>query len=271
MSTLEMDPVYSAALRETLSVVVKNTSRARRKWRWRFGAGLFAGLTLVAGGAALATGLFSPPGAPVVSPLANVVTATRTGTATVDLGAPPATSTDLSLSLTCLTVGTFYFPNGSSETCDAADMSQQPLYRTASEVVSLAPGVDSVTVTTSADNSWTLQATYVNQVISPWGVNASGQTYGVINRNGTPDLVAVVIDHGTVHGYVKASDLSCAAGGGVKSPAEALTWDKESHNRNISIPTYESDGTTVIGTFVMGSAEGSTAITVPLSSLALGC
>jgi hypothetical protein len=150
-------------------------------------------------------------------------------------------------------------------------MSLPPLYRTASEVVPLAAGVDAVTITAGANHSWTLQATYVNQVITPWGTNANGQTYGASNQNGIPDLVAVVIDKGTVHGYVKASDLSCAESGDVKSPAEALIWDTESRNRNISIPVYESDGTTVIGTFIMGDAEGSTAVTVPLSSLALGC
>jgi hypothetical protein len=150
-------------------------------------------------------------------------------------------------------------------------MSLPPLNRTASEVVPLAAGVDSVTVTTDANHSWTLQATYVNQVITPWGTNANGQTYGATNENGTPDLVAVVIDGGIIHGYVKATDLSCAESGDVKSPAEALTWDKESRNRNISIPVYESDGTTVIGTFIMGDAKGPNTVTVPLSSLDFGC
>lgn len=271
MSMLEMDPVFSGALREALVAVVKSTPSARRRWRWRVGTGVFVGFSLVAGGVALATGVFSPPGAPVDSRLANIVTATRTGTATIDLGAPPATSTDISLSLTCLTVGTFYFPNGSSENCDTSDMSQSPLYRTASEVVPLTPGADSVTITSSVNHSWTLQATYVNQVITPWGTNANGQTFGATNQNGTPDLVAVVIDHGTTDGYVKASDLSCAESGDVKSPAEALTWDKESRIRNISIPVYESDGTTVIGTFIMGDATWRGAVTIPLSSLSLGC
>jgi hypothetical protein len=271
MSTLEMDSVFSEALRDILVARIEGTPRACRRWRWQLGTGVFLGLSLVAGGVALATGVFSPPGAPVNSPLGNIVTATRTGTATIELGAPPATSTDLSLELTCLTVGTFYFPNGSSESCDTADTRQAPIYRTASEVVPLAPGVDSVTITTKKDQSWTLQATYVNQVTTPWGVNANGETYGAQNQSGTPDLVAVVIDQGTVHGYVEESELSCAADGDVKSPAEALKWDKESQNRNIAIPVYESNGTTVIGTFVTGDATGPNAETVPLSSLSLGC
>ena len=92
MSMLEMDPVFSGALREALVTVVKGTPSARRRWRWRVGTGVFVGFSHVAGGVALATGVFSPPGAPVNSSLANIVTATRTGTATIDLGAPPATS-----------------------------------------------------------------------------------------------------------------------------------------------------------------------------------
>jgi hypothetical protein len=269
MSTMEMDSVFTAALREVLVTTVRDSPRVRRRWRWRAGTGLFLGLTVAAGGVALASGMFSLPGAPVNSPLSSVITASRTGTATIDLGVPPATTTDVSLSLTCLTVGSFYFPNGSSMSCDAADINHTiPIDRQASEVVPLIKGVDSVTIRTSANASWMLQATYVNQITTSWSVNASGETYGVANQTGTPDLIAVVIDNGNTHGYVKESDLNCAGGGDVKSPAEALTWDKASQNRNISIPVYESDGVTVVGSFDIGNAN---AQTVPLSSLSLGC
>jgi len=269
MSTMEMDHIFTAALREVLVATVRDTPRARRRWRWRAGTGVFLGLTVVAGGAALASGVFSLPGAPVNSPLGNVVTASRTGTATIDLGVPPATTTDVSLALTCLTVGTFYFPNGSSMSCNAADVAHTPpIDRQASEVVPLTVGVDTVTIKTSANASWTLQAIYVNQVTTPWGINANGETYGVANQHGTPDLIAV--DQG-IPGYVKASDLNCAAGGDVKSPAEALAWDKVSQNRNISVPVFQSDGVTVIGSFILGNATGPDARTVPLSSLSLNC
>ena len=270
MSTTEMDPVFTAALREVLAATVEDTAPVRRRWRWRLRAGVFFGLTLVGGGVALAAGVFSLPGAPIDTPLGNVVTATRTGTATIDLGPPPVGATDLSLSLTCLTVGTFDFPNGSSMSCDASDMNHQPpIDGPASEVVPLSPGVDSVTIETSASATWTLQAQYVNRVTTHWSVNASGQTYGVQNQNGTPDLMAVVVDQGKTQGYIEASELNCASGGDVKSLAQALAWDTQ--NRNISIPVYESDGTTVIGTFVLGDATGPNAQTVPLSSLSLGC
>jgi hypothetical protein len=93
-----------------------------------------------------------------------------------------------------------------------------------------------------------------------------------MNQDGTPDLVAVVIEQGKLQGYVKASDLNCASGlDVVHSPAEALAWDKASKDRNISVPVYKSDGTTVIGTFVADHAARPSAPTVPLSSLSLGC
>jgi hypothetical protein len=271
MSTLEMDPVFTAALREALVRAVATSPRARRRLRWRVGAGLFVGLSIAAGGVAIATGLFSPPGAPINTTLGTAVTATRTGTATIDLGAPPAGATDMSLTVTCLSVGTFDFPNGSSESCDAADLNRPPLYRRASEVVPISPGVDSVTIKTSPDATWTLQAVYVNQVSTTWGVNANGQTYGVSNRAGTPDLIAVAIDHGTTQGYVEKRELDCASGDFVSSPAQALAWDQQSRDRNISIPVYLSDGTTVIGSIIVGDASGANAVTVPVSSLTSQC
>jgi hypothetical protein len=57
----------------------------------------------------------------------------------------------------------------------------------------------------------------------------------------------------------------------VKSLSEAATWNETSKNRNITIPVYENDGVTIIGTFTVGSATGPNVRTVPLSSLSLGC
>ena len=269
MSTMEMDPEFAVALRELLVETVQDTARVRRRRWWRLGPGIFAGLTLMAGGVAVAAGLFSPPGAPTDTSLGAAVSATRSGSATIDLGPRPAGATDVSLTLTCLTPGTFDFPNGSSVSCSAADLSNPTVAPQASEVVPLSPGIDTVTIDTSANASWTLRALYVNRVTTPWGINANGQTYGVANQNGTPDLIAVVINQGKTQGYVEASELNCASGGDPKSIAQALAWSAQ--NRNISIPVYKSDGTTIIGSFIIGGATGPNTKTVPLSSLSLGC
>jgi hypothetical protein len=296
MTNEQMDPVFASALRDALVAQVQATPRQRFVWRWRVGLSVLAGTTVVAGGAALAAGVLSQPGAPVDTQLGNLVTATRTGTATISLRPVPTGATDLSLTLTCLSAGTFYFPDGSMS-CSPTDLLHPPpldrqasegvtrahdqiqvlhappVDRQASEVVPLAAGQHSVTIKASQGASWALQAAYVNRVINPWSTNARGETYGVMSQGGLPDLVAVVIDRGKLQGYVTASDLNCASGlEAVHSPAEALAWDKASEDRNISVPVYKSDGTTVIGTFVMGDATRRRgARTVPLSSLHLGC
>jgi hypothetical protein len=271
MSTLEMDPVFTTSLREALITNAVSAPRARRRWRLRIGGGMIVSLTLAAGGVALATGLFTQPGAPIDTQLGSIVTVTRTGTATINIGTPPVGTTDISLKLTCLTAGLFDLPNGSSMSCSAVDLSKPSAERTESEIVPISAGADMLTIKTSSNATWTLQTDYVNQVSTAWGVNANGQTFGVPNQNGTPDLVAVFADIPNIHGYVKESDLNCAAGGDVSSPAEAVVWDKVSQNRNISVPVYESDGVTVVGTFTVGGATGPDAQTVPLSSLSLGC
>jgi hypothetical protein len=57
----------------------------------------------------------------------------------------------------------------------------------------------------------------------------------------------------------------------VESLSEAANWDKVSQDMNVTIPVYQSDGVTEIGTFFVGHATGPSARTVPLSSLSLGC
>jgi hypothetical protein len=271
MSTIEMDPEFSEGLRAALKKTVNDAARVRRNWRWHVGTGVFVGVALVGGGVALASGIFSPPGGPVDTQLGSVVSVTRTGTATIDLGPAPKTANAILLELTCLSPGTFTFPSGSSLSCGAADTDTPSNLRMTSETVPLGSGVDSVTITAAANASWSLNAIYENRIATPWGINAEGETYGVPNQQGTPDLIAVVTDQGGIHGYVKASQLDCASGAGVRSPAQALKWGNESQNRSIAIPVYDNDGTTEIGTFVIGDAAGSHAQTVPLSSLSLDC
>jgi hypothetical protein len=252
--------------------MVEDAHRHRRRWRWRLGVGVLAGSTAIVGGVALAAGFFSQPGAPDDTPLSAIVIATRTGTATIELGPAPVGATNVSLTLTCLTAGTFGYPDGSSMSCTSTDLTQPAIDRTSTEVVPLHAGVPTVTITASPSASWTLHAVYISRVITSWGTNANGQTYGVQNKSGTPDLVAVSFDGGAQHGYVKASDLACASGQSeVHSPTEALAWDAASKDRNVVVPVYKSDGATQIGTFTVGDASDSNAKTVPVSSLYSSC
>jgi hypothetical protein len=97
----------------------------------------------------------------------------------------------------------------------------------------------------------------VNQETTTWGVNADGDTYGVQNENGLPDLIAVAATNGREDGYVKRADLEAADGTAAakhfKSPEDALRWQEENERKSLGVPVYKEDGKTVIGTFVVGA------------------
>ena len=245
-----------------------------RPWRllgrWR-NTGIVIGLGIglsVGGGVALATGVFSHPlpGAPSDTQLGHIVNVTRTGTGTIDLGPAPHRATSASLTLTGLSVGTFRFPDGSSLGCSTSDLGSADGC-TAIEVVPLHSGQHTVTITTSANSSWRLQATYINRVITSWKTNALGETYGVPNVHGFPDLIAVSFDNGKGAGFVKSTDMNCAMSGGPPptSPTQALARQKALDGRSVSVPVYNSDGRTKIGTYYIGIGPHADAI--PLASL----
>jgi hypothetical protein len=270
VTTDRMDPTFALALRSRLIDIVRDRRRSRFK-RWHLGVGVLAGSTVLAGGVAVASGFFSstPPGAPRDTPLSRTVSVTRTGTSTVELGSAPSGTTSISLTLTCLSAGQYGFPDGSFVSCSARDLSHPPsMGQQTTVAVPISPGQRSVTITATPGASWTLGAVYIKRVITPWRTNANGQTYGQMNVYGTPDLVQVVVKKDGHQGYVKASDLNCASGrGAVQNPGAAVAWSDAAKNRNISVPVYESDGKTMIGSMNVGDASGNDVQTVPVSSL----
>lgn len=262
MSTTDLDPVFASALRDALVARVEGTARHRRRWRWRLGFGILAGTGVLAGGAAVAATLLSAPGATVNIPLSAPVTVTKTGTATVALGTPPKGTTGISWTLTCLSAGTVTFTGtgGASVSCSAGSHS--------SDVQPLRPGQTSMTVATRPTVSWRLQAEYVRTVPTPFGVNARGETYGVPkDLNGTPDLQLAPLSAGIPGGYLTTKQIDCASGRDVSNPTQGLAWDTFRQHTNTVIPVYKSDGTTVIGSYVVGPT-GPGVRTVPLSTVA---
>jgi hypothetical protein len=200
-----------------------------------------AGDLVLGGGvaAAAAAGWLSLPGGDVVTTEAPTVTVTRTGTATVELGAVPNGATDVMLKLTCLTAGTFTFQDGASLICSPTDAGTR--FGVATYKLALAPGQHSTSITTTDDARWTLSATYVHVAVTEWGKNAEGLTYGVANARGTPDLVAVIATNGR-SGYAYNRDLSPPGPTGLQTGSEPSR----------TIPVYTSDGHTRIGEFVIG-------------------
>jgi hypothetical protein len=208
MMMTSMDEPFAAALRDVLVEQVqgagnpsRGSSRSRRWIAW-------AVLVLAAGGGgiAYATGAWTTqPGGDRVTVLASPVIAAGAGTQTVDLGASPRGATAITISFTCLTAGNFTFADGADVQCDRADVGRRspPV---ATSTLPIAHGRNSTTITTTPHARWRVIATYALVTTTAWGINASGQTYGVQNQHGIPDLVAVITtDHRS--GYVYADQL----------------------------------------------------------------
>jgi hypothetical protein len=196
---------------------------------------------------AAAVGVITLPGANVTDHLASPVSFEHSGSAEVELGAPPEGANAIDLTLTCLTAGTFTYANGAAQICSEADVGHpNPSYS-----LRLAPGQHTTTISTENSSRWRLTAVYSNVRTTQWGVNANGQTYGVINERGSPDLVAVIATNGKT-GYAYAADLDRAAGDNPKSPEEALAMQQARVGKTFSVPVYKEDGKTIIGMFVMG-------------------
>jgi hypothetical protein len=248
MTAVQMDETFAAALRDLLVEQVQGAGR-QGSWftgarRWIAGAGTVLLLAGGGGGIAYATGAFTTePGGDAVTKLSSPVTAAGTGTQTVDLGTPPVGSTAIHISFTCLTAGDFTFADGARVHCDSADAGPQS--SPATYTISIAPGQASTTITATPSARWRLVATYASVTTTAWGVNASGQTYGIQNQHGIPDLVAVIA---TNHrsGYVYADQLFTPP---PKTPSQAVA---ENNAPPRTLTVYQSDGKTPIGEFVAG-------------------
>ncbi len=197
-----------------------------------------------------AAAILNQPGGTQVAELTSPVTTTHTGTATVELGHAPRGATHIRMNLVCLSAGTFTFPDGASMSCSATDATQPARYRTSEYSIPLTAKQHSVTITTSPEATWTLTATYASEHVTAWATNPRGDSYGAINGNGTPDLIAVIATNGK-EGYVFATDLAHADGSdqNFTSPDQARKWQRDRQGKTISIKVYLSDGTTRIGTF----------------------
>jgi hypothetical protein len=90
--------------------------------------------------------------------------------------------------------------------------------------------------------------------------NAKGQTFGAVtdvsSPDDAPDLILAVATNGKT-GYVLRSELYAAEGDNVKSPEEAVQWQKnidaqvKAGHGAVVLTVYESDGVTKVGVFVV--------------------
>ncbi|NLG21563.1 MAG: hypothetical protein GX555_09080 [Actinomycetales bacterium] len=189
-----------------------------------------------------------------VTHLSEPITTTGTGTVTVQLGEKPEGATGVAMTLDCLSAGEFTYPDGAGLICDDADAGTERIapedFEALAYVVSLAKGSEEFEIRATEGSSWRLTTSYVSTEVTDWGVNAKGETYGVENIHGSPDLIAVIATNGQ-HGYAYVADMN-AAWPEPTSPEHALELQEERGDEGVSVPVYESDGETVIGEFVIG-------------------
>lgn len=193
------------------------------------------------------------PGEDRIIKLSTPITITATGTTIITLGPRPADATAISTDLQCLSAGTFRWPDGASMTCSAVDLREaDPRQRTSpGYIIDLKPRQDELVISAGANASWEIVTTYVKKEFIPAPVNANGNTYGSENEHGTPDLIAVAATNGQ-SGYAYARDFAEVEGPKPTSPADALAQQEANEGRTLSVPVYESDGTTQIGVFELG-------------------
>ena len=264
-----MDPVFAAGLRDSLARYAQSAPRRRRRAGWWWGIGAVLVAVLAGGGAAFASQLWVQPGDDVHADLATPVLVNEVGTVTVPLGARPKGASEVYLEFFPHDAGTYWWgPGGASESVTDFDVEQSvgktgndPTNRLVSSyymrLQDLDPGRTSLTITTSDPTlRWSATMTWVSSHTTPWGVNARGQTYGMQNTHGTPDLIAAIATNGA-EGYIYSKDLDDADGTSAArsfhSPQDALDWQKKHQGQTTRIPVYDADGTTKIGTFCIGT------------------
>ncbi|WP_454812750.1 peptidase M56 family protein [Paenarthrobacter nitroguajacolicus] len=259
MNQLQPNEALSQALRAELVSRVQKASPARRRKRLRLwlGASTVAGIGLAGGVGAAAAGYFVMPGGQEVTSLSKPITGTYEGSATIDLGEPPAGTTGIEMELTCLTPGYLKIgERGGGVGCTSEDLTSGPY--SARGIDPLIPGETSITISTGSITRWRITVNYVNQETTDWAINKDGKTYGMENENGAPDLIAVLATN-NIRGYVYNTDLEEANGTAAmrtfRSPADALAWQEARGNAPVSIPVYDVDGKTVVGEFVIGGGN----------------
>ncbi|NHF61848.1 hypothetical protein [Microcella pacifica] len=233
MSTTEMDTEFARGVRAELTAIGTKDSRLQRHQRRARAVAVSVGAVVMVGALTGAAVVISNlPGTTTVVPLGNIVTAAHTGTASIDLGSAPANATVVVIDLTCVSgdgrVTALTVPSAGSEGADGSGV-HCAIGQTAHIENGLLPaaGTSSITITADPGTAWSATAQYGTSSTTEWGVNANGQTYGVPNVNGVPDLTPARASNGA-WGYVFAEELSA--------------MDQEGF-----INVYESDGTTIIG------------------------
>ena len=235
MSTTEMNTNFAQGVRAELAAIGTKDSGLQRHQRRarRLAVGLGA-LALVGATTGAAVVVYNLPGTTSVAPIGSSVSTTTTGTANIDLGPVPANATVVVIDLTCISdngqLALLTAPSTGSTGPDGRGMNCAGNDGGTIRVDDgLLPQAGSTTVTVTADphTTWKATAQYATSTITEWGVNSAGQTYGLPNVHGVPDLTHAKASNGE-WGYVYIRELQ--------------GMEEEGF-----ISVYKADGTTIVG------------------------
>lgn len=246
MNDVELDPTFSNAFRSAFIEEVSRRKRTRLHRIW-LGAACAGILTATgAGGIATAT-LNAPPGAAVYEQVGDRVSEKFTGDGTVQLGAPPAGANSISFTVTCLSDGGLQLDGYGGIPCESGSQTRTgavPLTLSQQSVLSIVaePGTE-----------WSIDAAYSKKVVTDFGINASGQTFGTVGGSTTgeePDLIAATAMN-CKRGYISRKDEAEAIPMSYSSWEEVDEYMAGEVFEDKYIPVYESDGKTIIGEFLI--------------------
>lgn len=230
----DMHPAAAETIRAELAAIGTGRSRLQqRQRRVRMTSSLIAvaAVAIITSAAAIvAAGL---PGSTTTSAFGEMTaTATYTGPAVIDIGRAPEGANAVIVDITCMNdVGMVTAPTDEG---DAGFHCRDNRGRTAHFLNGQLPAVGTTTISIGASpgTQWKATVQYASASTSDWAVNANGQTYGVENASGHPDLVPARADNGR------------------KGWALFSQWYEAEKPETVNV--YESDGTTVIGQAEVG-------------------
>lgn len=230
LTTTDMHAGAAATVRAELAAIGTPGSRLQRAQRRTRVTASVVGVAAVAlatsAAALVVTGM---PGSTATDALGVTTTVTRTGPALVDIGRAPETAGAVVVDVTCLSdAGMVQVPTGDGTTGTGVSCSGDGPHRLHVVDGQLpSAGTTTFPVSSSPGTRWHAVLQYASSVTSRWSVNAKGQTFGIENQHGHPDLVPGRADDGRL-GWVLWSETA-----GADQPG--------------TVDVYESDGETVIG------------------------
>jgi hypothetical protein len=245
-----LDDTFAEALREGLVRHIRTSRRRRRTMP----VVLTTLAALVVGGS-IASASRAP--GELEMPLARPVIETHVGSATVPLPPTPSDATNVRIILSCMTPGRCQAPGGGISggdwatfegplsQADSLRLTNKPDDENAQVLPPIDPS-DGLPVSAGPDVVWRVYAVYVDEYESEWFTNESGQTYGVPNNSGAPDLIAVWTDGGQL-GYTPSDQLlGTDAQPQFHSAADVQNYVSVPSEKQ-RLPVFAEDGETLLG------------------------